>query len=262
MLEPDFEFLRSDDFGDQDSWSGLATSFPIAMALNRSLSDGRAAANAKLVSESSDQTLRIDTSSKGASPFAIGFIQQLGKAIPREGPSPLYLTLTLLPVRVAVQNNLNVLGVRLGQYQAGSAESPFMTYYAEVGSPILSLAARAPDLMPTALQTKVPHRPYVDIIPCRKVRDKILEMLAGGNLDQAELCIDIEMGVNVWGRTPWDRRSWEWSSGFVGKWSMLFEEDETLDSTRFWRAQRGETGGEVSDESQSMSGSGRVELDE
>lgn len=158
-----------------------------------------------------------------------------------------------LPVRIAVQKNLGILGVCLELYRAGVSDSPFrkIQFGGSIAAKeaISKIAARAPDLIPTVLQFEVDHQPYIDIIPCHEIRDKILEMVSGGGLDQGELCRDIESGLSVWGRTAWDRRSWEWSSEFVKKWVWLFENEETLAATNFWRAQRGEAaivcGGDV-----------------
>ncbi|KAI5844837.1 hypothetical protein BZA05DRAFT_408642 [Tricharina praecox] len=104
-----------------------------------------------------------------------------------------------------------------------------------------NLMLRAPDLVPTSLQMRVQHYPYIDVIPSPALRNRILAALGNSTfvLDQEELCLDIEWGLRVWGRSAWDERSWEWSVEFVEKWLWLFEE-ETLASTNFWRKQRGE----------------------
>ncbi|KAF8542800.1 hypothetical protein BDD12DRAFT_641257, partial [Trichophaea hybrida] len=98
-----------------------------------------------------------------------------------------------------------------------------------------------PCLVPTRLQLEVEHHPYIDTIPAGAVRDRILEALLNEAtpLDQEELCRDIERGLRVWGKTPWDERCWEWSPAFVDNWTWLFDR-ESLQATNFWRVHRGE----------------------
>jgi hypothetical protein len=43
----------------------------------------------------------------------------------------------------------------------------------------------------------------------------------------------------VWGREPWDSRGWEVEASFARNWWFLMDES-VLESSNFWRMQRGE----------------------
>jgi hypothetical protein len=93
-------------------------------------------------------------------------------------------------------------------------------------------------LTPTALQSKKPHLPYIDVLPFPSLRDKLLR--ASDIIDNPELWSDIIGGaVRVWGKTPWDKRGWEVEENFAVKWWWLMT-DEVLEEANFWRVSRGE----------------------
>ncbi|ORX95205.1 hypothetical protein BCR34DRAFT_608021 [Clohesyomyces aquaticus] len=105
-------------------------------------------------------------------------------------------------------------------------------------------------LHPTPLQASTPHRPWIDTVPCARLRDNLI--LSTGKWDEDDLCEDMvgglydgyddcrQRGWLVWS-DPWVAASWEMSEGFVAKWGWLLEGcRELVESTNRWREGRGE----------------------
>lgn len=276
-----------------NTWSSLATSYPIAAtltthmsrssqpptAIRSSLSTLASARESDRYLPSGDEidrlghSLRTTLGDQQSQPiYAVGYIQPAAADIPDDATP--FLTISILPVRIAILMNLEIMGIGLQQYRSDNATSPFLTgQFSATGSQPLSLervitamATSAPCLVPTRLQLEVEHHPYVDIIPSSAIRNRILEAVLNETLDEEELCQDIERGLRVWGKTPWDERCWEWSVAFVDKWEWLFDR-ETLQVTNFWRVHRGEaaidivggsvSGGETGDPASDRFGKGK-----
>jgi hypothetical protein len=97
-------------------------------------------------------------------------------------------------------------------------------------------ATPPPALHPTSLQKTISHHAYIDMLPFPLLRDRILETLQV--INEEELCRDLQNDEwKIWGRRPWEPRSWEFSEEFVAKWWFLLDE-EMLRGTNFWRGQR------------------------
>lgn len=154
----------------------------------------------------------------------------------------LLLTLIQFNVFRALLSNTKSLGWDFQWLECGEPESPW-------ASPEKSLANLVcPDsLRPTCVQRAIPHHPWMDLWPIPKMRDNLL--LAAGLFDEDKLCNvllefdDIpneKSGLVVWGE-PWDPASWEASESFIKEWTWAVKGcTELLDSTNFWRSQRGE----------------------
>ncbi|KUJ16704.1 uncharacterized protein LY89DRAFT_561096, partial [Mollisia scopiformis] len=108
-------------------------------------------------------------------------------------------------------------------------------------------------MRPTRLQREIPHHPEADMFPFPEYRDNLI--LAGKEVDDVELCMDILYGVDpeeirgsASGRTglivwddPWLQTSWEVEEGFARKWKRLVGNCGSLiNSTNYWRRSRGE----------------------
>ncbi|KAI2999524.1 hypothetical protein CBS147346_7535 [Aspergillus niger] len=103
-------------------------------------------------------------------------------------------------------------------------------------------------LQPTALQRSVHHHPWIDLLPVAELRDNLLRQ-PETTYDAAQLCRDMRGlqvvssgrgGVIVWGE-PWDPHGWEVTEAFVQKWPWVVRGSRSLlQSTNYWRAQRGE----------------------
>lgn len=112
-------------------------------------------------------------------------------------------------------------------------------------------AASVPSsLMPTSMQLRTKHHPWLDLFPLPKMRDNLL--IAASIItaeDEQRLFEDVMesgggrnewAGLVVWGE-PWDPQSWEISVPFLQKWGWLLRGcPEIIVSTNHWRGQRGE----------------------
>jgi hypothetical protein len=120
-------------------------------------------------------------------------------------------------------------------------------------------------LMPTILQRKVPHLPWLDMFPYPRLRDNLIARQYEFN--QLDLCNDLwgewfishlgdliaprqadtdeeddvtagRTGLIVWGES-WDPNGWEITMNFVRKWPWVLQGcEELFTSTNYWRAKR------------------------
>lgn len=166
------------------------------------------------------------------------------------------LTLTLFNLVRGLTTNIISLGLD-PRLMHTNIPSPFTS--TQISSRLPDPAIHLPPMLrPTLLQKSIPHHPEIDMLPFPRVRDNAL--LAVGDYDEFELCMDIlgldlgassvperdrtsdmaSTGLLVWG-DPWIPGSWEVSEGFAKKWQwLLCGCTEVLDSTNYWRQQRGE----------------------
>lgn len=124
-----------------------------------------------------------------------------------------------------------------------------------------------PSLRPTSLQSKTPHPPWVDILPCGQLRDNAIRALQVGDFSLQELCADLLPGLGghgdmratpvgepagssrsdtaaagmvVW-TNPWEASGWEVKPMFLKKWAWLLEGcSELMVATNHYRRLRGE----------------------
>lgn len=104
-----------------------------------------------------------------------------------------------------------------------------------------------PSLQPTYLQKNIIHHPWIDLCPVSSIRDALLRNLHLYSED--ELCHDLfgssgdcsqPTGLLIWGEA-WDPFAYEISEKMVWKWGWLWSGCiEALQSTNYWRLQRGE----------------------
>ena len=94
-------------------------------------------------------------------------------------------------------------------------------------------------IAPTHLQTIVPHKPYLDMLPWASLRDRLLKSVSV--INEEEFMTDMRSGsLRVWGTVPWDPMGWEVSEEFARRWWFLID-GGIVRTSNFWRAQRGET---------------------
>jgi hypothetical protein len=119
--------------------------------------------------------------------------------------------------------------------------------------PLFSTPSNLPlSLLPTALQMTVPHKLWIDLMPCPIMRDNAVKLQ--DTFDNDELCLDMVGGLHggydhpgvekngmlVW-FDPWDVRGWELTEGFVKKWGFLIKGcREAVEATNMWRSRRTE----------------------
>lgn len=104
-----------------------------------------------------------------------------------------------------------------------------------------------PSLQPTDLQKRIIHHPWIDLFAVSSIRDALLRNLHLYSED--ELCHDLfgssgdcsqPTGLLIWGE-PWDSFAYEISDEMLRKWGWLWSGcTEALQSTNYWRLQRGE----------------------
>lgn len=155
----------------------------------------------------------------------------------------LLLTLSKINVFRAFWNIISILGLS-DAWMHDDAISPFATFHPGY---IDNTQLLPPSLQPTALQRTRSHHPWLDLFPLPNMRDNLLR--AQDSFDEDQLCIDI-MGfwdpslescfLFVWGE-PADPRNWEVTENLLRKWPWMIRGcPELLESTNYWRRQRGE----------------------
>jgi hypothetical protein len=137
--------------------------------------------------------------------------------------------------------NIEMLGLS-ATHMDDEALSPFCT----AGTWRIPQSTPPPGLLPTPIQSSIPHHPWLDLIPSPRFRDKLL--LAIDCFDDEELCHDMcgigaaksSSGVIVW-KDPWNSSGWEVTEAFLSKWGWALSESWDLFlSTNYWRTKRGE----------------------
>ncbi|KAE8370274.1 hypothetical protein BDV27DRAFT_119580 [Aspergillus caelatus] len=160
------------------------------------------------------------------------------------------IRLTSFSSTSAFLENARQLGLSIGDFVDDNSESPFCSRIGDVRryQPI-SYQALAADLQPTPEQMRIPHHPYLDIVPFPSFRAKALTAISSGTpaFSEDELCFDLAHdSMRCWGSTatslhgrgngtPWDARSWEVSPWFLKKWGFLVgNEDDTIHQNSLW----------------------------
>ncbi|OGM45083.1 hypothetical protein ABOM_006630 [Aspergillus bombycis] len=120
--------------------------------------------------------------------------------------------------------------------------------------PAVIAASTGPtSLIPTDLQLRTPHHPWIDLFPLARMRDNLLVATSVSRIltddDEELLWADlVEWGGNgtegadliVWGE-PSDPRNWEATVPFLKRWGWLLQGcSEILEATNYWRHIRGE----------------------
>ena len=154
----------------------------------------------------------------------------------------------LILIKFNVLRALISNGTDLG-YEAkeGAYSSATLSPFTDPSNPMWHVRSAPRALQPTELQRKVPHHPWIDLLPSPVMRDNLL--LAGDTYEVMELCADLvgffsadkgRTGMIVWGE-PWDIAGWEVTESFVRHWGWTIQGCEhLLQSTNYWREQRGE----------------------
>ena len=157
------------------------------------------------------------------------------------------LTLSKVNVFRAFEMIIGLMGMSPSpDWMHDDALSPFTTQ----GPGVAEENTLPPSLRPTKLQKTLSHHPWLDFFPIPKIRDNLLR--AGELFDDEALCVDImgfwdsapnsaNCSLLVWGE-PTDPESWEVTEEFLRKWPWVVRGcPEVLQSTNYWRRQRGET---------------------
>lgn len=84
----------------------------------------------------------------------------------------------------------------------------------------LKLPEDMDDLEPTKKQTTIAHHPYIDTVPFKGFRDRLLEYVrygeeTGDYSREEKVCAGMCESWGVWGQVPWEGRSWEIGEAFA-----------------------------------------------
>jgi hypothetical protein len=103
-----------------------------------------------------------------------------------------------------------------------------------------------PDLSPSKGQKKYDHDLYIDCLPFKDFREKLLALrsVEPKIFDEEDFIHDLDYrdAMQCWGPTPWEDKSWEVQTWFLRKWWMITggENGDMGSSSRWWRMLRGE----------------------
>jgi Domain of unknown function (DUF3425) len=135
------------------------------------------------------------------------------------------LPITRLSYFASVFTNSSILGFDFALYLSEESVSPL--YSPPPQSPLKTTKTPdlPPSLTPTPLQQKVPHHPYIDVLPFPLFRTRALAALSSSPslLDEDELCVDLMVneGLVCEGGRPWETGSWVVRGWFGRKWWWL-----------------------------------------
>lgn len=116
---------------------------------------------------------------------------------------------------------------------------------------VSSLPSCPENLIPTTLQQRIPHHPWIDLFPLPKMRDNFLIAISQRIIsveEEQQLWDDLVeswggndwTGMLVWGE-PWNPQNWEVTVTFLKRWGWLLKGcDELIEASNQWRRQRGE----------------------
>jgi len=156
-------------------------------------------------------------------------------------PAALHIVVQLNVIHALMQNAL-LLDITPGSLCIYDALSPF-----NQAGPVDPSAHIPPSLQPTALQTRIRHRPWIDLFPLPELRDVILGLSwTDLEVDISTDLLDVKEAAGqkpnlvVWGDAA-DPRAWEATVPFLRKWGWLVKGCEGLmESTNVWRERRGD----------------------
>lgn len=106
------------------------------------------------------------------------------------GPTNLHVLIRLNLLHALARN-----AVLMGFWPEGLCKDDFVPPYNEYGPQLphkrLPLSACPETLAPTPLQRTVLHHPWIDLFPFPGFRDRALQAIDAGALDEDELCLNI-----------------------------------------------------------------------
>ncbi|PNP59010.1 hypothetical protein THARTR1_01258 [Trichoderma harzianum] len=170
------------------------------------------------------------------------------------------IRITQMSFVAAVLYNATMLGISAPEMFAHDTESHFyasrktLDGMEDVADQVAFINIKD-DLKPTQNQLTHRHHPYIDTLPFRTFRERLIALINAepSIINMDELCHDLQSdGVICWGSgagtgtghsgAPWDIRSWEVRPWFLKKYWMITEgiEGEMYQQARWWCEMRGE----------------------
>ncbi|KAJ5761800.1 uncharacterized protein N7511_005182 [Penicillium nucicola] len=152
------------------------------------------------------------------------------------------ISLSRVNVHRAINENIAAIGMTTDWMKSDDSISIF-----NLAQPGFTVEGIPPALQPTAVQTNIPHHPWLDFFPFQGIRDRLI--LAGDSFDDDDLCHDLmafwdtrntAATLLVWGNS-WEPKNWEVTENFARKWKwLLLDSPGLLASTNVWRKSRAE----------------------
>jgi hypothetical protein len=163
-------------------------------------------------------------------------------------PMDSYVRVRRYSFHAACIENAFVLGITFDQikdHKCGNDRlvSPWSNQFLNTTG---NTTATAPDLSPGESQQRHDHDLYIDCLPFKDFRGKLLALrsVEPKIFDEQDFIKDLDYrdAMQCWGPTPWENRSWEIQPWFLKKWWMITGGDtgEMALSSRWWRMFRGE----------------------
>jgi hypothetical protein len=175
-------------------------------------------------------------------------VSQLATGSTLQIPMDTYVHVPRYSFYAAGVANAAVLGVsfaRLQEHKCGGDRMPSPwadhTSHVKVGE-----LTSAPDLIAGEGQRRYDHDLYIDCLPFKEFREKLLALrsVEPKIFDEDDFIQDLDArdAFQCWGPTPWEDRSWEVQPWFLQKWWMITggENGEMATASRWWRRFRGE----------------------
>jgi len=163
-------------------------------------------------------------------------------------PMDSYIRVQRYSFHAACIENAFILGVTLVQlkdHKCGHDRlvSPWLSRHVDT---TLNEHSVVPDLSPSEGQKKHNHDLYIDCLPFKDFREKLLALrsVEPKIFDEEDFIKDLDYrdAMQCWGPTPWEDKSWEVQLWFLRKWWMITggENGNMGTSSRWWRMLRGE----------------------
>jgi len=162
-------------------------------------------------------------------------------------PMDSYVRVQRYSFHAACLENAAVLGVAFSQIKDHKCG------YDRLVSPWVSQSTQitpedtvVPDLSPGEAQKRHDHDLYIDCLPFRDFREKLLALrsVEPKIFDEQDFIKDLDYrgAMQCWGPTPWENKSWEVQIWFLNKWWKITggENGEMGTTSRWWRMFRGE----------------------
>jgi hypothetical protein len=175
-------------------------------------------------------------------------VSQLATGSTLQIPMDTYVRVPRYSFYAAGVANAAVLGIsfaRIQEHRCGGDR--ILSPWTDCTSPIQAgELTSAPDLIAGEGQRRYDHDLYIDCLPFKEFREKLLALrsVVPKIFDEDDFIQDLDArdAFQCWGPTPWEDRSWEVQPWFLQKWWMITggENGEMAISSRWWRRFRGQ----------------------
>ncbi|KAF2417717.1 hypothetical protein EJ08DRAFT_666381 [Tothia fuscella] len=163
-------------------------------------------------------------------------------------PMDIYIRVQRYSFHAACIENAVALGVTFAQikYHKCGHDRLVSPWVSQSVYTNLDENAVVPDLSPGEAQKKHDHDLYIDCLPFKDFREKLLALRSAAPkiFDEEDFIRDLDYrdAMQCRGPTPWENKSWEIQTWFLNKWWMITsgESGEMGTCSKWWRMFRGE----------------------